>query len=544
MFSHFRAVFRQQVLHAACVTLSISSASAALATPITPGQTLSSVPASLLSGLTLENNGSQAFSITYIRPFPQTGILNTTGTVNWWVYRKADNTLVFAYTVTDSATSDTVINHWSVRDYFDFATDVVQGVDLIAPFSTAANSATRSADGNSLTFYYDLGFTEICRAVYIQTDATSYDLAGRASLWMFPSAGSTTIGRLPRPVTDNTPPVVTITSPQSLGFTCNPATIVGSVTDSGGLDNYKVEYSASPNGPWTLISQSTTPVSNATLATWNTSAVAQGWYYLRVTATNTSNLQSVVSSLVFVDKQFDTVDLRSPGANQLLGGSVCFDGSVNDGQGGSFVNYRIDFAPLPAGAPFSPVNPATPLYTTAIVNDGLGSWNTASGSAAVADGSYRLRVTGTAACGNTRVVNRDVRIDNTRPVALISSPSSCGFVRGVVNITGTASDANISGWSLQYTGGNAHSWVTIATGTSNITNATLATWNTAGLAPCAYTLRLLVSDQSAINCGSTTNQAEYTTSVKVGCPADFNSSGGVSVQDIFDFLAEFFSPCP
>jgi hypothetical protein len=28
------------------------------------------------------------------------------------------------------------------------------------------------------------------------------------------------------------------------------------------------------------------------------------------------------------------------------------------------------------------------------------------------------------------------------------------------------------------------------------------------------------------------------------CPADFNNSGAVSVQDIFDFLAAYFAGCP
>jgi hypothetical protein len=28
------------------------------------------------------------------------------------------------------------------------------------------------------------------------------------------------------------------------------------------------------------------------------------------------------------------------------------------------------------------------------------------------------------------------------------------------------------------------------------------------------------------------------------CKADFNNSGGISVQDIFDFLAAYFAGCP
>jgi hypothetical protein len=32
--------------------------------------------------------------------------------------------------------------------------------------------------------------------------------------------------------------------------------------------------------------------------------------------------------------------------------------------------------------------------------------------------------------------------------------------------------------------------------------------------------------------------------VKKRCPADFNASGLVTVQDVFDFLEAFFSTCP
>ena len=52
-------------------------------------------------------------------------------------------------------------------------------------------------------------------------------------------------------------------------------------------------------------------------------------------------------------------------------------------------------------------------------------------------------------------------------------------------------------------------------------------------APQRFQIRCLVTNA----CGSvTSNEATYTT-----CPADFNCSGSISVQDIFDFLAAYFS---
>jgi len=167
-----------------------------------------------------------------------------------------------------------------------------------------------------------------------------------------------------------------------------------------------------------------------------------------------------------------------------------------------------------------------------------------SAAQSVADGSYRVRVVGTDHCGNTKTVTRDLIIDNTVPISLITAPAACGNVgNGIVQISGRASDLHLAAWTLQYTGGDAHNWVTIATGNSSISGL-LANWNTAGLRPCAYTLRLVAADSSGISCSGNTNQAEHHMSVNVGCPGDFNRSGSVSVQDIFDYLIAYFAGCP
>jgi len=115
------------------------------------------------------------------------------------------------------------------------------------------------------------------------------------------------------------------------------------------------------------------------------------------------------------------------------------------------------------------------------------SWNTA----ALADGAYNLRTTATDDCGQSTAVTRAVTVDNTGPVAVITLPIQCTAANGVVQITGTASDANLDHWVLEYTGGADHVWHNppIATGNVSVVNGVLGTWNTAGLPACAYTLR-------------------------------------------------------
>jgi hypothetical protein len=506
----------------------------------------------------------QEFTRTVAFDFNTIGYINTpngplpvlrpvSGSLVQRVYRLPDNTITFSYTLYNDDTSQAGLTDFSVRDFSEYTTDLSQNnASIVTIWTKTVNSATRSADGGSVDFAWDtsLAAGNNSRAVYVKTNATAYSAPGRyvpvfsRATICGPGACQNLYG-FAYPVEDSTPPVVSITAPAQLSCVCNPAAITGTAYDPNGFDGYDVEYSANPNGPWTLISSSNTAVNPAgVLASWNTTGVAQGYYFLRLTAFNTTGLENSVTSIVFVDKQFDTVDVRGPQTGNILGGGVCFDGTVQDGNsGGCFNNYRVDYAPLPAGTPFNPVNPASPTYSTPVTNDGLASWITTSGGAAVADGSYRLRVVGTDDCGNTRTVTRDVIIDNTRPMAEITSPGTCTNVGGVVAISGNVSDAHMAGWTIQYTGGDAHGWVTIASGNANASGV-LANWNTAGLRPCAYTLRLIAGDAASINCGSTNNQTERLVSVNVGCAGDFNRSGGVSVQDIFDFLAAYFAGCP
>src|SRR6185503_15110188 len=55
-------------------------------------------------------------------------------------------------------------------------------------------------------------------------------------------------------------PHVEITSPGPFGLACNPTTITGIAEAADGLTGYVVEYSTSPQGPWTLIASVITPV--------------------------------------------------------------------------------------------------------------------------------------------------------------------------------------------------------------------------------------------------------------------------------------------
>ncbi|MCC6320471.1 MAG: hypothetical protein IT438_03425 [Phycisphaerales bacterium] len=552
----------QILTRAALCSATLVLAGAAYGSAMPPNSTLDPVPgASLPLGTVLEQTISKPFTFNKTEYIQGPGgvvlpILRTVeGTLTQRVYREPDNSVTFAFTCSTASTSGAEVTEFSARDYSEYTTDVSQFGGLAAN-QNSVSSATRSSDGGTLTFNFDSGITTgwSSRAAYIDTNATSYLVPGRfQTISSRATVGSGSaylnIYGFAYPVEDSSPPIVSLATPAALTSVCTPAQITGRAYDPNGFDSYALEYSANPNGPWTQILESSTAVSSTgPLGSWNTNSpvnVAQGYYFLRLTAFNAAGMTSSVTNIVWVDKQFDTVDVRSPQDGNILGGYVCFDGTVSDNNGTQPIQqYAIQYAPLPAASPFQHVNPATPAYTQGVVNDGLGSWLTSSGPAAVADGSYRVRVTGTDLCGNTRTVSRDIIIDNTAPIATITSPTSCDAVGGQVSITGSVSDTHLAGWVVQYSGGNSHGWVTIASGNNSINNGTLGVWNTTGLPPCAYTLRVVASDSAGISCSGNTNQTEYHTSVIVGCPGDFNRSGTVSVQDVFDFLTAYFAGCP
>ena len=79
----------------------------------------------------------------------------------------------------------------------------------------------------------------------------------------------------------------------------------------------------------------------------------------------------------------------------------------------------------------------------------------------------------------------------------ISSPAWGASVSGTVNITGRAASPEFEWFRLDLGVGNAPtSWVTINSGNAAIVDASLGLWDTSGLLPGAYTLRLVVKDKT------------------------------------------------
>ena len=68
--------------------------------------------------------------------------------------------------------------------------------------------------------------------------------------------------------------------------------------------------------------------------------------------------------------------------------------------------------------------------------------------------------------------------------------------------------------------------------------------STSTLAACAYAIRLRVISNATATCAGPLTAEAVTTVIIDRCPADFNLSGSVTVQDLFDYLDLWFAGCP
>ncbi|MCG3128193.1 MAG: hypothetical protein CHACPFDD_03069 [Phycisphaerae bacterium] len=333
---------------------------------------------------------------------------------------------------------------------------------------------------------------------------------------------------------DTTPPVTQITYPDGLECVCDFVDVLGNVYDPDGtLRGYTLEYAPASGGGWTTIATGTSPVYNGLLGSWLTYGLPGGYYLLRLTAENICGEVSSTVVLPYVNNGFADLTVRSPRPGDILGGSVCVDGTAWDhcGPGWLMIEHR------PLGGDYDPFDV---IYAPFILYDPLGEWD----SRAVVDGSYEIRTTAGDMCGYYDDDTRVVTIDNTAPVAYISDPLECATVFGLVTVRGTVIDTHLDSWTLYFAGGDYSYWVPISSGTWQVNNGVLGYWNTTELQRCAYALRLVVSDRAVLNCnGALHNQAEYVVTVStIGVRGDMNCDESVNGFDVDPFVLALTDP--
>jgi hypothetical protein len=133
---------------------------------------------------------------------------------------------------------------------------------------------------------------------------------------------------------------------------------------------------------WTPVGQGTGVLITGTLAPWDTRALAEGWWSLRLTATGGDGLPAVHQIAVKVDNTLPMAQITQPEANQQILGSVTVTGKAFDDEMASYsltARRMGDSGELLVAQATSPVGSAS--------GDGvLGTWDTAG----LAGGVYAL----------------------------------------------------------------------------------------------------------------------------------------------------------
>lgn len=351
------------------------------------------------------------------------------------------------------------------------------------------------------------------------------------------------------PCDQSTDPLVEILEPTNGQCVCGIVPIMGTARDpEEGLGSWVLRYRRVFDPTWTTIASGTNEVNNALIANWDTTNLTDGIYLLELEVTNSCGDDEDQLIAVYVDTRVDDFRIDSPVTGGIYGRTICIDGTIFD----NCLNfYRVGWRVLGSNGSFTPVDPTTPQYTTSQINTTLATWDTI--AQAIPDGDYEIRIYAETVCGQMVEETRIITVDNTAPVSEITEPINCESIdinQGVVEVFGTAFDANLASWVLQYTGGSQNNWVTIASGNSNVNNAKLADWDISNLEPCCYTLRLVVRDKSILNCNSViNNRTEFTASVSIGepCrdPGDIDGNGSVDAFDIEPFIqCVLLNGCP
>ena len=215
---------------------------------------------------------------------------------------------------------------------------------------------------------------------------------------------------------DNTNPTGAVTAPAaSANVTGNAVTVSSNSADGGsGVANAQFQRSPAGAGVWTNIgaADTTSPYSVA----WDTTAVADGLYDLRVLTTDNAGntFTSALITNVRVDNTNPSGSITAPAASANVRGAAVTVSSNSADAGSGVANAQFQRSPAGAG-----------VWTNIGAADTTSPYSVAWDTTALADGLYDLRVITTDNVGFTftSALVTNVRIDNTNPTGSVTAPA-------------------------------------------------------------------------------------------------------------------------
>ena len=322
---------------------------------------------------------------------------------------------------------------------------------------------------------------------------------------------------------DNTAPATTMTDPGT-PLTGTKA-LAATGTDAGsGVADVELEYRTSPSGTWTTICTDTT---SAYGCSWNTTAVADGLYDLRSTATdNAGNTATSIVSSRRVDNTAPAVTVVEDGTPRR--GNATITAAVDDGNGSGVLSVLMEIRLV-----------GSATWMTACV-DNTAVYSCSGDTTGIPDGMYDLRATATDRAGFVSVsAIVQTRLDNTAPsAATIANPGSPLF--GTRTLTGSGADAGSGVAALRFEyrlNGSTGAWATACTDT--VTPFTTCNWNTTAVANGSYDLRSVAVDgagneraSTAVTARVVDNTSPTATDVQA---TNGGTSGRIDTGDVITF---------
>ncbi|MDQ5822050.1 MAG: Ig-like domain-containing protein, partial [Actinomycetota bacterium] len=435
---------------------------------------------------------------------------------NWSTTSVADGVYDIHVVATDRAGNTTISSPVSGRRVDNTAPSTSDNApaDYQSSDVTVSLSASDSGSGVSVTEYsVDGGGFQAGSSVTIAAPADgSNDGTHTISYFSADVAGNIEATKSTTVEIDATPPVCPDCSADDYltGTETLSATPGASLS---GIKSVTFEYAdegaprtSPPPGTWQTIEIDTTPPYSVG---WNTTAVADGAYDLRVVIENNAGNSTItyLDSRV-IDNTAPVAGVGAPGAGSLISGNVTFAATAGDDNPIASVEFLVD------GQSLASVS-SPPFRTT---------WDTTGHS----DGGATLQVVVTDIAGNsTTSGSSGVTIDNNGPSPSLGNPGP--GVSGNVTLN-ASSDGDTVRVDIQRSPAGGNTWTTIGSPTSAPFSVS---FDSTLLVDGSYDLRAVATDQS----GHVGTSAIVTTRVDNAAPAASLTSpnagatiGGPAVQ--------------
>ncbi|MFT3951682.1 MAG: RHS repeat-associated core domain-containing protein [Oscillospiraceae bacterium] len=284
---------------------------------------------------------------------------------------------------------------------------------------------------------------------------------------------------------DKIAPTAAISTPAHAARVSGSVNITGTASDDTEMLRYRLAYKAQDADTFTAIAEGYNAVADGVLGIWDTTALKNGVYDVRLTVEDKSGNSSYVqySYLVNNNGSAEEKDEIAPEIQIVLSKTQADVGETVSCKVTATDNKKLE---------------AVKVYLNdAVILDGQGSFTFNKAEASI----VKIKVYAVDAAGNLSVKTAECLVtdnrDKTMPTAEITAPAHASQISGSVDIIGTAKDDTaLLRYVLQYRLQGTEEFTTLKESTSAVENGVLGTLPTAYLLNGVYEVRLTATDKS------------------------------------------------